>query len=194
MPTGTRERAGLEEMANKWLEADREIVRRTDKTIGTVHGILSPDQWELREERELLTNRGEFDQGTQPGVFGRSYVQRRLRPTTTRRYSLRQDPWRQDAYESMNGSHIGAWLPMAWREEVTGGQHYETIWPRDVAGVISLRQGFYHHLDRFQRCRIRATMCKISGARAREVVMFVLAHHYGVPPWVITRCVVKGRR
>jgi hypothetical protein len=195
VPTGVRERADLEEMADKWLLADREQMRRTDKTIGAVHGILSPDQWELRERRELLTNRGEFDQGTQSGVFTRSYVPRRLRPTTARRFSLRQDPWRQDAYESMNGSYIGAVLPMAWREEVTSGQHYVSITPRDPAWPVDPRQGYYHHLDRLQRSRIRAMMCKVSGhARAREVVMFVLAQKYGVPPWVITRCVVKGKR
>jgi hypothetical protein len=191
-----RERADLEEMADKWLLADREKTRA--KQPGgqyAVHGILSTGQWELRERRELLTNRGEFDQETQPGVFGRAHVRRRPRPTTIRRFSLRQDPWRQDAYESMNGSHIGAVLPMAWREEVTGGQHYVSIAPRDPAWPVDPRQGYYHHLDRLQRSRIRAMMRKVSAnMRAREVVMFVLAEHYGVPPWVITRCVVKGQR
>lgn len=194
VPTGVRERDGLEEMADKWLEADREIVRRTDKSVGAVYGILSPDQWELREYREVLTKRGEFDEGIHSGNFRRVHVHLDCRPTCRRRLSLRQDPWRQDVFESGHGGVISAWFPSSRREEIVSGQHYETIWPRDVAGIVIPRQGFYHHLDRFQRCRIRATMCKVSGARAREVVMFVLAHHYGVPPWVIIRCVVKGKR
>jgi hypothetical protein len=197
VPTGLRERADLEDMADKWLLADREQTR-TKNPGGQhlVHGILSSGQWELREWREVLMKTGELGSIIQNGLYRRVWAGFDHRPTSRRRYSLRQDPWRQDLYDSGSGpGAAGNWIPSALREEVTSGQHYLSITPRDPAWPVDPRQGYYHHLDRLQRSRIRAMMCKVSGhARAREVVMFVLAQKYGVPPWVITRCVVKGKR
>lgn len=180
----------MEQQADELLEKDR---RFYTTSMGAYYfDILSEDQLYRRDEREMLTTTGNFDVALRPGCYYRAYNPRMgKRPCKARQFSLAQDPWRQHAYEFNGESGLAsAWLPLARREEVTDGENW-TIWPiRDPAGAIPTGQNYYHHLSAQQRCRIRSVLKAIpsTSPRAREAVKAVIAHQYGIPTWVVTRC------
>jgi hypothetical protein len=181
----------LEEIADEILTDDRRRHRETDKSPGAVFGILLPDQLKLRVEREVLTE--DMDQMRRPGMYSRAWSARRFdyRPTNATRFAEASDPWRQFLHEEygLSDGVLGNWVPLSYRPEVTSGMSYEDITPRDPAWPVLPREGRFHHLDRYQRSRIRSAMRKIPPTRqgARRVLTLLLAQKYGVPWWVITR-------
>jgi hypothetical protein len=188
----------LEYFADLILADDRRAYyhHQTRKPGGQypVHNILSPDQWKLRVERELLTPRGEFDVGARPGIYRRVWAGWAHRPTCRRRYSLPQDPWRQDYYEDRDDAVSQAWIPSGQREEIVGGQHYLSGPARDRARRYGDARD-YGHLTRVQRSRIRNKMTRVSADNPglKWLLRDVLATHYGVPTWVISRVVTPPR-
>lgn len=87
----------LEEIADIILAEDRRKNRASSD-------ILSPDQWALRQKRERLTPTGNFDVACQRGIYGRVWAEYPYRPRHLTRFSLHQDPWRQEVYESFWGT------------------------------------------------------------------------------------------
>lgn len=188
----------LESQADTILWADRLKTRlASGSQLGTVHGILTTDQLDLRAEREYLTHSGDMDVLYRPGTYGRAYRPRSDRPTSRNRYSLRQDPWRETWIEDTPDQTLGGvWFPLASRPGITGGEWSFLCWPhRDPAGAIAPRQNYFHHLDRYQRARIRATMRGVPTRllSARKALRRHLADKYGVPTWVIIRCCQPAR-
>jgi hypothetical protein len=195
VPLAEWARRELEEQADEILDKDR----RNYPTIPGIYyfDILSHDQLERRVEREMLTKSGNFQVYLKPGCYQRTWNPlANTRPSRQRQYSLIADPWRQFSWESVghSGGALQAWFPDARREEVTSGCHMDTWFTRDPMGVTPAGQNYYYHLDRQQRCRIRAIMKAIPVTKplAREAVKMHLARHYGIPWWVVIRCVVNN--
>lgn len=86
----------LEELATQII-----MDARSDITaISEKNDILSPDQLELREKREVHNGRGYPDPSIAQGLFRRAYNPNfGRRPTGRRRNSLPQDPYHQDLHE-----------------------------------------------------------------------------------------------
>lgn len=185
----------LEYFADLILADDRRAYyHRVRKSGGQhlVHDILSPDQWALRVKRELMTPRGNFDVGMRPGIYGRVWVDRPPRPTCRGRFSLAQDPWRQDSYEHTDNAVSQVWLPSARRLEiVVSGQHFVSGLVRDPAWPHYGDARDYGHLTKGQRSRIRNAMGRVpnDNPALRWLLQDVLGAHYGVPTWVISRVV-----
>lgn len=166
----------LEAEADKFLHADRMKARVTDrKQQGTVYDILSPEQLKLRAQKEVLTpNIGTV---VNHGVYRREY-----NPLFGRRPKRRSDPYDKPEYDARIPTTTTPYSQLGW----------ELYSPRDPAGVVLPRDGYYWHLDRYQRSRIRSLMRRVaSDPKAKHVVRHYLADHYGVPTWVISRCLHK---
>lgn len=187
-------RRELEEKADEILDKDR----RNYPTLPGIYyfDILSEDQLRTRADREKLTKIGNFQVYPSRGLYHRAWNPlANTRPTHRRRYSLTQDPWRQASWEHVDsGGALQAWFPSALREEVTSGFHLATWFTRDPAGVTPAGQNYYYHLSSQQRCHIRSIMKAIPVDKplAREAVKTQVAGHYGIPRWVIARCVVNN--
>lgn len=158
----------LEFEADKILSWDksRAEVKSTDW-----YGILSPDQVRARLDREVYNQNGFPEPAIEEGLYRRAY-----NPLFGKRPKGRRT-WpdlEYDARVGIAGNHRG----------------YPDYTPRDPAGVVLPRDGYYWHLDRYQRSRIRSVMRKLPPHRqdARKVVKAILAEKYGVPTWVIARC------
>jgi len=162
----------LENEADEILKADR-------RSTGEFFNILSEEQLQLRLSKEVYSDRP-IDPLYGAGLYRRAWSGRLLDYRPTRRSGRRADPWSQEHFESMGDDVSGVWLPSARRGLVVDGQHYlwglrcDPLWP------WSLGQGPFYHLDRYQRCRIRAAL-----RRGEDVDRLV--RHYGVPPGVIER-------
>jgi hypothetical protein len=164
----------LENQADEILMADR-------RETGDKLDFLSAEQLVIRFEHEVYSVSGlPIDAANASGLYRRAHSGRTIndRPTG-RNFSRRADPWLQDYHEFTGDDVAGAWLPVANRPEVTGGQSFEWGVTRDPRWPVD--QGAYHHLDRFQRCRIRAAL------RLGGFMLDAQAHHYGVPVVVIER-------
>lgn len=190
VPLAQWARRELEEQADNILAKDKRNCYGNNHSAD-YFGILSEDQLELRDYREMLTVTGRFEWEGKPGVYGRAWNPlANTRPTKQRQYSRAQDPWRQFSYESVDmGGNFQAWFPSARREEITSGSFFETWYVRDPAGATSPGQNYFYHLSRGQRCRIRETMKAIPTTKplAREAVKAVICRQYGIPVWVIAR-------
>jgi len=163
----------LEEAADELLAADR---ADGPKAIGAIYGILLPDQLALRAEREVLVDPSTFSTLESGGLYRRAY-----NPLFGKRPVRLND---RHVYGNPDfDNRVGSRIRSGWSEDL--------LWPqRDPAGVVHPRDGYYWHLDRFQRSRIRAIMRKIPPDRqdARRVLKVLLGLKYGVPDWVIARC------
>lgn len=166
----------MEEQADELLAADR---RRT----GCKFDILSTDQLKIRFEHEVYSTSGRpVDPANSSGLYKRAWSSRTIndRPTG-RNFSRRADPWLQYHHEFSGDEVAGAYLPNVTREEVTAGMNYVPGLRRDPRWAVD--QGVYHHLDRYQRCRIRAALRVDDDGYLVER----LAKHYGVPVAAIER-------
>ena len=75
-------------------------------------GVLSEDQWKLRNQRELLTESGSLDeQRLRPGVYSRAHAFWPRRPHQRHHLSRYMDPWRQFSYEWYDGGAQGTFRP-----------------------------------------------------------------------------------
>ena len=78
------------------------------RTLPTCHDkfteFLTEDQWRIRRKHEILIEPRTFDLYYRRGIYGRVWAEHPHRPSATRRYSPKQDPWSQDAYESYWGN------------------------------------------------------------------------------------------
>lgn len=175
----------LECYADDILWADRVAARRVLGHSMVMYGILSEDQEELRRKREVASLPNHIDLNARPGLYTRAYNPLAgTRPTTARRFSVSQDPWRQDIYEHLD--YVGGFVIPNWsREEITSGEHAprpgvdrDRWWPT-LTGAAR-----HADLDRYQRCRIRARMRR---AVDKPAVRYVIAAQYGVDPTVIVR-------
>lgn len=194
VPLAEWARRELEEKADDILDADR----HNYPTLPGIYyfDILSNDQLMRRADREVVTRTGNF-QVFRPGCYHRAWNPLiNTRPSKQRQYSLIADPWRQFSWESAGGTggSLQTWFPSALREEITSGFHLDMWLTRDPAGVTPAGQNYYYHLDRQQRCHIRSIMKAIPATKplAREAVKTQVAKHYGIPRWVIARCVVNN--
>lgn len=194
VPLAEWARREIEEQADEILAKDR----RSYKPGHSTHyfGILSEDQLQLRNQREMLTKTGRFEV-LNPGIYHRAWNPLAdTRPSRRRQYSLYADPWRQFSYESAGstGGNFQAWNPSVLREEVTSGMYFDTWFVRDPVGVTPAGQNYHYHLTIQQRCRIRSIMKSIPVNKplVREALKDQLGRHYGIPRWVVTRCVVNN--
>lgn len=164
----------LETEADIWLENDKAATGGHNH--GCWFGILSPAQLELRAQREIPTpNLGTM---VNHGIYGRAYNPR-----------MGQRPDRWD-----NANPYDKPIFEKRVSNIRSGWSAELLWPkRDPAGQVLPRDGYYWHLDRFQRSRIRAIMAKLPAHRqdARRVVKAILGVKYGVPDFVIARCLPR---
>src|SRR5882762_4732080 len=163
---------GLENQADEILWTDRR--KHGENKHGTIFGILSEEQLQLRLEREVYSASGlPIDVANASGLYRRAWSSRLIndRPTG-RNLSRRADPWMQNHHESSGDEVAKAYLPNVLREEVTGGTHYTSGISRDPRWAVV--QMPHYHLDRYQRCRIRAAL-------RRGRLVEGLAKHYGVP-------------
>jgi hypothetical protein len=173
----------LEQQADDILAADRRAYRAKEgQQHNLVHGILSPDQEQLRVEREVYATSGRVD-----GRFLRGMYRRSFNPDSRNLPSWktlqRGDPWRQAEAEFWDNEVAGSWLPSARREEIIGGQSFGPGLDRWEGLPDFTRRRHWWFLDRYQRCRIRAEVRRDpSLGRRREI-----AQAYGVPTWVIYR-------
>lgn len=183
----------LEFFAELILADDRRRYREQTKGQSghnLVYDILSPDQLEVRTEKDKLTPLGNLDVGIQRGVYGRAWVDWPLRPTQRRHLTPAQDPWHQEWHEFIGDNIASAWFPVAYRDLVTGGQSYVPGTDRDPAWPRFGNHRDHAFLDRYQRCRIRAAMRKVRKDNAKYLLLKdVLAAKYGVPSWMISRVV-----
>lgn len=111
----------LEEQATAILKADRAL---QGNALNAKKDWLSPDQLLLRTNREVYSGH-EIDPLIESGMYRRAFNPlARTRPTRRGRYSLAQDPWRQDGFDSFGWD--GAVLPSYSRPDrmVEGGEHY----------------------------------------------------------------------
>lgn len=162
--------AYLEEFADEFLR----FYKRGFAETGTWFGILSPDQLQMRQEREVVVDPASFAFG-RPGLYRRTYNP--LFGKRPRKYQPGDNALEFDA--RLPGDPP---TPLGW----TGDQ-----WARSAAFADAPRQGEFWHLSSGQRCRIRKIMGQVSNrADAREAVKVLLAEHYGVPPWIVSRCCV----
>lgn len=130
-----RWQAELDGQGTDILMADRAL---QGHAINAKKDWLSPEQMRLRVDREVMS-RNPIDRLIESGMYRREYNPLAgKRPTSRGRYALRQDPWRQDSYESTGWSH-GVFLPSYGREGslVEGGEHYtwDIMLPHRVAGL-----------------------------------------------------------
>ena len=191
----------LEHKADLILETDRATYRRATRGLPgsnqmLIYGILTDEQWWLRNEREKLTPSGQLDLVAQPGLYRREFnPMMGTRPCHRRRFSAAMDPWRQFYYESSEDNVSGVWLPNVGRDEVVGGQHFRFGIIRDPAWPRYGDNRDVGNLDRWQRSRIRNAMARVPRDKPGLywLLRAVLAAHYGVPTWIIAR-VVGPRR
>ncbi|AON96837.1 hypothetical protein BI081_gp086 [Mycobacterium phage Tonenili] len=173
----------LETMATMWLQADRRMYQAVHgKSNGPVFGILLPDQLRMRYEREVYNRNGVADPAIESGIYHRAY-----NPQVGRRPRRKFDPHNDgpahhyDSRVGMEGNHVG------WSEDLCG-PHRDPAWS-DPPG-----QNRWHHLDRMQRSRIRATLRKLPQEHLalRDIVRRHLSATYGVPVHVIVRVELSG--
>lgn len=156
----------VEDEANEILRLDKKSTGGDHH--GTWHGILTPDQLEMRTEREISMEPYVFDVGLRSGLYVRAWnplmgIRPRSRPH-----------WVDDA--PLFDIRVGMASPQTgWSEDLKSFRDPE--WPTPMA----------HHLDRFQRCRIRRTLRDVPPgyARLRSLTRWVLAAKYGVTVKVI---------
>lgn len=132
------------------LETEADILldwdRKQRRTVIFKADILNATQLELRREREVYSAY-EIDPRIVSGLYRRSYNPLAgRRPTCRGRYSLAQDPWRQDTYESLGWSNAAH--PSYSREEdriVEGGQHYtwDIMLPHRAPGLSSGKNPYF---------------------------------------------------
>lgn len=112
----------LDNEATDLLTADRAL---QGKAINAKKDWLSPDQLAERRDREVMSNHP-IDRLIESGLYRRAHNPLAgTRPTGRSRFSLRDDPWRQDFYES-TGLAVGVFIP-SWSGTdrlVEGGGHY----------------------------------------------------------------------
>ena len=163
----------LEDQAWAILALDR---ADQDKVTGTVHGILSPAQCDMRLNREMSVGLrvGEY---LQDGMYRRAY-----NPL----FGRRPGKWWSQVTEPVWDGRIG---------DVRSAQAWQTPWPSRVPSwATPTREGEFYHLDRYQRSRIRNVMRRMPASApqiARDVLRGFLAEKYGVPVWIIVRCCKK---
>lgn len=154
----------LEYQADEILRMDREGV----KSIGAYHGILLADQLALRAFREIAMEPHLFDAGLSPGLYVRAWNPQIGRRSPSRPHLPSEAP----AFDV----RVGMAAPQSgWAEDLQPFADPE--WPTPRA----------HHLDRFQRCRIRRALRDVPPGhlRLRMLTRWVLAAKYGVPIRVI---------
>ena len=105
---------------------------------------FTEEQWLLRRSREVYSD-FPIDPMIESGLYRRAYNPlTRERPTSRRRFSLRQDPWLQFTYEDTEWSY-GVFLPAYSREDglVEGGGHYtwDIMLPNRMLTSINLVSG-----------------------------------------------------
>lgn len=187
----------LEAEADEILAADRKTyrdatkgLRGADQTV--VYGILTDEQLQLRAHHEVLAIRGTVDGAHMSGLFRRAWNPlANTRPTCRRRFSLDQDPWRQDYYEFSDDDVAGTWLPTVTRDVVLDGQHYIPWFTRDPAWPRFGDARDVGNLNLLQRTRIRAALRRVPRHRPELYWLLrdVLAAQYEVPSWIISRIV-----
>lgn len=170
----------LEMMADEMLaEYRRDYVRRYGvNTMESKQYILSPDQLEMRQSREVYNVNGVPDPAIRQGIYHR-------------------------AYNPLMGKRPGKWWNQVdaprWDNRVPYGSGTPTAaatphWPiSSPCWKISAPQGFYWHLTAGQRSRIRRLYRQVGSGRPREVLKDYLSDFYGVPPWVISRVAITSR-
>lgn len=156
------------------LEYEADEILRSDKKStggdhhGTWHGVLTPDQLAVRQDREIAMEPHVFDTGLHPGLYVRAWNPLMgLRPRS-------RPHWLTDG--PLFDIRVGMASPQTgWSEDLKSFRDPE--WPTPTA----------HHLDRFQRCRIRRALRDVppEHARLRTLTRWVLAAKYGVSIRVI---------
>lgn len=132
--------AELAGRATEILDTDRKLRKLG---LNAKKDWLNEEQLNLRRDREVLSA-NPIDRLIESGLYRRSYNPLAgKRPTRRGRYSERQDPWRQDGYESFDWDGH-SFLPAYNRPDrlVEGGQHYtwDIMLPhRDTGGWGSLK-------------------------------------------------------
>jgi len=158
----------LELQADEILRMDRVIHQVHVSLTSDWHGILLADQLEMRAFREISMEPHLFDAGLTPGLYRRAYNPLMgIRPPS--RPHLRNDPSAFDIRIGMASPHTG------WAEDLMSFRDSE--WPEPKA----------HHLDRFQRCRIRRALRDVppGHVRLRSLTRWLQAAKYGVTIRVI---------
>lgn len=112
------------------LESEATEILKTDRAMfGNAYHLkndwFTDEQFLLRRDREVYSEHP-LDPSIKSGLYRREYNPLfGKRPTKRNRYTLRQDPWMQDGYESFDW--IGSVFIPSWGREdkmVEGGQHY----------------------------------------------------------------------
>lgn len=149
------------------LEAAADAILRLDRSAeGSWSDILLEDQLALRAFREISMDPYVFDVGLTPGIYRREYSPLRPRPR------IPPDPYGKLEFDA----RVGMALPHSgWAEDLMPFTDPE--WP--MPGP--------HHLDRYQRCRIRRELRKVpqGNTRLRHLTRHLLAIKYGVQIRVI---------
>lgn len=156
----------LEAEADIWLRVDRQKEREGAGRF-IFYDILLEDQLQLRYGREISMDPHTFDVGLTPGICRRAY-----NPLMGTRPRKKSDPYGEPIYDprvGLGGNHV------AWSEDLTGMVDPE--WPLAPP----------HHLDRYQRSRIRHALRKVPPGHMRllHLTRQLLAIHYGVQIKVI---------
>ena len=162
----------LEIVALELLMSER---RKGPTAIDAKKFWLTPDQLDMRRKREVLNKNGVPDSALIVGIYGRAY-----NPMMGRRPRKNQNIY-QDSAPAFEGrlSDLSLVANNGWTEPWCP---VKSAWWADHGT---------HHLDRYQRSRIRRAYW--SAGSDRLAVKAQLAEKYGVPPWVISRVAISSR-